>query len=177
MPSLPPVFGLRVVVMGVAGSGKTTVGERLAAELGVEYVDADTLHTPGNVAKMSAGIPLTDADRGPWLDAVGRWLADHESAVATCSALKRRYRDVLRSFAADAWFLHCTGSPELISSRITRRSHHFMPAELLASQFEALEPPGPDERAFSADVSKPPATVVSDFLAAVRRDPGRGELP
>lgn len=164
--------------MGVAGSGKTTVGERLAAELGVDYADADDFHSPANVAKMASGIPLTDADRRPWLDAVGRWLADHETTggVTTCSALKRRYRDVLRAFAGDVWFLHCAGSPELILSRITRRSHHFMPAELLASQFDALEPPGRDERAFSADMSEPSETVVSDFLAMVR-DSARGDRP
>lgn len=169
-----PAPSVRVVVMGVSGSGKTTVGELLARELGVDYADADDFHNPANVAKMSAGIPLTDDDRWPWLDAIGRWLSEHETAgaVVTCSALKRRYRDALRTHAGDVWLLHCVGTFELITERIAHRSHHFMPASLLRSQFEALEPPGTDERAISENVSRQPRDIVADFLAEVSRRTG-----
>jgi gluconokinase len=162
---------LRVVVMGVSGAGKTTVGELLAARLDVPYADADEFHPPANVAKMSAGTPLTDDDRWPWLDAIGRWLDQQRAggAVVTCSALRRTHRDALRAHVADLWFLHCAGSFELIQQRITRRAHHFMPASLLRSQFETLEPPGADERAVSEDVGRQPAEMVADFLATIAR--------
>jgi gluconokinase len=168
---------LRVVVMGVAASGKTTVGELLARELDVEYADADDFHSAENVAKMSAGIPLTDTDRGPWLDAIGAWLAERAAtgAVVTCSALRRRYRDAIRSSADDVWFLFCHGTFALISARIAQRSEHFMPGSLLRSQFATLEPPGPDERAVYEDVSQPPEQIVADFLEQVsRRATGSG---
>jgi gluconokinase len=165
--SAPPP--LRVVVMGVAASGKTTVGELLARELDVEYADADDFHSAANVAKMSAGIPLTDEDRGPWLDAIGAWLAERAAtgAVVTCSALRRRYRDAIRSSAGDVWFLFCHGTFALISARIAHRSQHFMPGSLLKSQFATLEPPGPDERAVYEDVASPPERIVADFLEQV----------
>jgi gluconokinase len=161
----------RVVVMGVSASGKSTAGELLARELDVDYADADDFHPPDNVAKMHAGVALTDADRGPWLEAIGRWLAEHADtgAVVTCSALKRHYRDTLRSYAPDIWFLYCQGSIELISDRIKHRMHHFMPASLLTSQFASLEPPGPDERAVTEAVSQPPEQIVAGFLAEVSR--------
>jgi gluconokinase len=162
---------LRVVVMGVSGSGKSTVGELLAQRLDVPYADADEFHPPANVAKMSVGTPLTDDDRRPWLDAIGRWLDLHRTggAVVTCSALKRSHRDALRAHAPDLWFLHCSGSFELIHERMTRRAHHFMPASLLRSQFETLETPGADERAVTEDVVQQPADMVEDFLATVAR--------
>jgi gluconokinase len=169
---------LRVVVMGVSASGKSTAGELLARELDVDYADADDFHPAENVAKMSAGVPLTDADRAPWLEAIGRWLADHghNGAVVTCSALERSYRDALRSFAPDIWFLYCQGSIELISDRIKHRLHHFMPPSLLRSQFEALEPPGPDERAVTEAVTQSPEQIVAGFLAEVsRRTAGSAE--
>jgi gluconokinase len=164
---------LRVVVMGVSGSGKSTVGELLAHRLGLEFADADEFHNPANVAKMSAGIPLTDEDRWPWLEAIGHWLDGHgtDGAVVTCSALKRAHRDALRAHVGDLWFLHCAGSIELIGRRIAGRAHHFMPASLLQSQFDALEPPGDDERAISEDVSQPPEAMVSDFLERVAQRP------
>lgn len=158
--------------MGVAGSGKSTIGELLAERMGVEYADADEFHPPANVAKMSAGEPLTDEDRWPWLEAIARWLAGHEAAgaVVTCSALKRSYRDVLRSGAPDAVFLFLDGSRELMAERVGGRAHHFMPAELVDSQFETLEPPDGDERAIRADAAHTPGDIVDDFVRANQVD-------
>ncbi len=158
---------LRVVVMGVSGSGKTTVGQLLAEELSLEFADADSFHTPASIATMSAGTPLTDEDRLPWLRAIGTWLEKHAASgtVVTCSALTRRHRDILREHAPDVWFLYCAGTAELIGARLGARSQHFMPASLLASQFETLEPPGPDERAVTEDVAQDPAEMVASFLA------------
>ena len=160
--------GVRVVVMGVAGSGKTTVGRALARRLGIDFADADEFHGADNIAKMAAGTPLTDRDRWPWLEAIARRLAGgaDTGCVVTCSALKRVYRDVLRRGAHDAWFLHLAGSPELIESRVRERGHHFMPHELVSSQFDTLEPPGEDERAVQVDASLPPASIVDEFLVA-----------
>lgn len=160
-------MGPLVVVMGVSGSGKTTVGRLLADRLGVEYGDADDFHTSENRAKLQAGTPLTDDDRLPWLTAIGLWLAERTStgAVVSCSALKRRYRDVIRSHAPDIQLLYCEGSSELIAGRVANRSGHFMPPSLLESQFAELEPPA-DERAFVADIARAPAAIVDDFVAA-----------
>jgi gluconokinase len=160
--------GVRIVVMGVAGSGKTTVGRLLAARLAVDFMDADQLHSPENVAKMASGTPLTDEDRQPWLAAVARWLSDHANAggVAACSALKRAHRDVLRRGAPDGWFLHLAGAPGLMAARVTGRRRHFMPAGLVESQFGALEPPDEDERAVEVDASLPPERIVDHFVAA-----------
>ena len=142
-----------VVVMGVSGSGKSTVGAALAERLQVPFLDADTLHPPGNITKMTAGQPLTDDDRYPWLDKVGEWLAEHsDGGVLSCSALKRRYRDQLRAHCANIEFLHLAGTPELIRSRIADRTGHFMPAELLRSQFDDLEPLGSDEHGVVVDL-------------------------
>jgi gluconokinase len=162
---------VRVVVMGVAGSGKSTIGELLAERLGVEYADADDFHSPANVAKMSAGTPLTDEDRWPWLMAVASWLSAHETqgAVVTCSALKRSYRDVLRTGGDDVRFLHLDGSPDLILERVAGRPHHFMPADLVQSQFETLERPESDERAIVLDASLPPEQIVDDFLSVANQ--------
>ena len=160
---------VRIVVMGVSGSGKSTVGELLADRLGVDYADADEFHDDTSVAKMSAGVPLTDEDRWPWLERIGTWLVDREQtgAVATCSALKRSHRDVLRRNAADVWFVHCSASEELIKTRLDKRRNHFMPASLLRSQFEELQPPQADERAVVVDVSRPLEEVVDACLSAL----------
>ncbi len=176
--------GIRVVVMGVSGSGKSTVGKLLADRLGLDYADADDFHSEANREKMSAGIALTDEDRLPWLHAIGDWLAAHEhcGAVATCSALKRSHRDVLRSHDEDLWFLHVGGSEQLIAERMAARRGHFMPGTLLRSQFEVLEPPGDDERAITEDTANSPNRIVTSFVAGVLRrlgiDPGtwRAEL-
>lgn len=165
-------MALRVIVMGVAGSGKSTVGELLAERLGCDYADADEFHNPANVAKMAAGTPLTDEDRWPWLDAIADWLRQHEEqgCVVTCSALRRVYRDRLREGAPDARFLHLAGSPELMAERVGGRPHHFMPVELVRSQFETLEPPTDDEGAVTLDASETPEEIVEGFLAGVGHD-------
>lgn len=151
--------------MGVSGSGKSTVGAALARRLAVPFIDADTLHPPANIAKMTAGEPLDDDDRRPWLERVGEWLADHrDGAVASCSALKRKYRDQLRAHCPEVEFLHLAGSPELIGGRLAARSGHFMPAALLRSQFDALEPLGPDEPGKTVDASQPVEAIVDDFV-------------
>lgn len=153
--------------MGVSGSGKTTVGALLAERLGVQYADADDFHSDAARAKLAAGIALSDDDRWPWLDAIGTWLAEQvNGGVASCSALKREYRDRLRRAAPDLVLLFCQGSHELIGERLAARPHHFMPMSLLQSQFDDLEPPGEDEHAITVDVAQPPEVVVGRFLAA-----------
>jgi carbohydrate kinase (thermoresistant glucokinase family) len=162
---MPQASPLRVVVMGVCGCGKTTVGQALAARLGLRYVEGDQLHPPENVARMAAGTPLTDADRQGWLQAVGaelaRDLAPYRGVLATCSALKRAYRDVLRAAAPGLRLVHLHGAPELLAARMHARQGHYMPASLLASQLQALQPPGDDEAPIRLDVSAPVAVLVA----------------
>lgn len=156
-----------LVVMGVSGSGKSTVGSALAQRLRVPFVDADNLHPQANIAKMAGGEPLDDDDRRPWLDAVGEWLAGHRSGgVAGCSALKRAYRDRLRAYCPCVEFLHLSGSPELIGARVAARTGHFMPAALLRSQFEALEPLGPDEAGVTVDVGRDVGAICDAYVSA-----------
>jgi gluconokinase len=147
--------------MGVAGSGKSTVGVLLAARLGVPFVDGDALHPASNVAKMAAGIPLDDADRAPWLDAVGARLAQGRVVVA-CSALRRAYRDRLRDAAPAAQFVLLHGTRALLASRLTARVDHFMPAVLLDSQLATLELPTPGEGVRVYDIALPPAEIAAD---------------
>ncbi len=155
----------RVVVMGVAGCGKSTVAQALADRLGLPMIEGDALHPPANIAAMSAGRPLTDVDRWPWLDAVGGALAAAPGgAVATCSALKRRYRDRLRAAAGDVTFVHLAGDRDLIAARMASREGHFMPLSLLDSQFAALEPPAADERAVAVDIAAPPDVALAAIL-------------
>lgn len=152
--------------MGVSGSGKSTVGAALARRLGVPFADADAFHSQANIAKMAAGTPLTDDDRYPWLEAVGQWLADHENGgVMSCSALKRGYRDRLRSHCPRIEFLHLTGSPELIGRRQAGRPGHFMPSALVKSQFDILEPLAPDEHGIALDVGSSVDSIVERFVA------------
>jgi len=163
-------MGLVVVVMGVSGSGKTTVGRRLAGRLGVPYAEADEFHPPANIEKMSAGRPLTDEDRWPWLGAVADWVTERAAqrgGVVGCSALKRSYRDLLRSAADRVWFLHLDGSRALIADRITGRSGHFMPPALLDSQFADLEPLDPDEPGLILDVAAAPEEIVETAVRAL----------
>jgi gluconokinase len=152
--------------MGVSGSGKSTVGAALARRLGVPFADADAFHPPANIAKMAAGTPLNDEDRHPWLEAVGKWLADQQNGgVMSCSALKRTYRDRLRTRCPHIEFLHLTGSPELIAGRQAGRKGHFMPSALLKSQFDTLEPLAPDEHGMAIDVGSSVDKIVERFVA------------
>ena len=150
--------------MGVSGSGKSTVGAALARRLDIPFADADAFHPAANIAKMSAGTPLDDDDRYPWLAAVGQWLADHDRGVMSCSALKRRYRDQLRSHRPTIEFLHLTGSPTLIDRRQVERTGHFMPSSLVVSQFEALEPLDSDEHGLAMDVGQSVGTIVEAMV-------------
>ncbi|OCB27669.1 gluconokinase [Mycobacterium parascrofulaceum] len=153
--------------MGVSGSGKSTVGMKLAHRLGVPFVDADALHPPANIAKMASGEPLDDDDRRPWLDQVGEWLGGHRGGgVVSCSALKRAYRDQLRAHCPQVRFLHLAGSPALIGVRLAARTGHFMPAALLRSQFDALEPLGADESGVTLSVDRDADAIVEDYLRA-----------
>jgi gluconokinase len=153
--------------MGVSGSGKSTVGAAVAQRLGVPFADADDFHPPANIAKMKAGIPLDDDDRYPWLEAIGRWLAERcrEGGVMSCSALKRKYRDQLRRHCPQTEFVHLSGSPEVIAARQASRPGHFMPASLMASQFATLEPLAPDERGMTLDVTHDIDSIVESYLA------------
>ena len=165
MPSsVPPL-----VVMGVQGSGKSTSGRAIAAALAMPFIDGDDLHPVSNKEKMASGHPLTDADREPWLEAIGTALADGlargESTVIACSALKRRYRDLIRSFAPDTRFVHLAGNQDLIAERLTHRDHEYMPPTLLDSQFDTLEPLEADEAGIRVDISLTPAEIAA-FVAA-----------
>lgn len=153
--------------MGVSGSGKTTVGAELAAALGRPFVDADDLHPVANKNKMHAGIPLTDEDRLPWLNAVGAALAAENSPVVACSALKRAYRDILRSAEPATSFVELDGSAELLKERMGARKGHFMPPSLLDSQLATLEPLQEDESGVRIDVSADPATLIDTIFEAL----------
>ena len=157
-----------LVVMGVAGTGKSTIARALAERLGWPFGEGDDLHPAANVAKMAAGIPLDDADRWPWLDAIAAWTAEQAAAgnstIVTCSALRRTYRDRLRAAAAGTVFVHLVGSPALLAERMTARKDHFMPTSLLASQLETLEPLTADEPGFTVNVELPAAAIVDEVL-------------
>ncbi|MBV8681199.1 MAG: gluconokinase [Aquitalea sp.] len=165
-----------IVVMGVAGCGKSSLGQLLAWQLAARFIEGDSYHPPANIDRMSAGIALTDSDRAEWLTGLSQQLAEGrargERLVLACSALKRRYRDLLRQGDPTLLFVHLAGSRALIAARMAARQQHFMPTSLLDSQFRDLEPPGPDERAIHCDVSQPPpvlAQQVLDWLAQVDR--------
>lgn len=152
--------------MGVSGSGKSTVGAALAQRLRVPFADADDLHPQANIDKMSAGHPLDDDDRYPWLEVIGAWLAEHEQGgVMSCSALKRKYRDQLRRHCGDVLFLHLAGTRDVIARRQSSRPGHFMPATLLDSQFATLEPLEDDENGIVIDVNQSIDTIVDDFVS------------
>jgi gluconokinase len=162
---------MRIVVMGVSGSGKTTVGRALAAALALPYIEGDELHPPENVARMAAGMPLSDAERAGWLAAIaGQLGAAPGGAVASCSALKRSYRDMLRAAAPDLRLVYLSGDPKLLAERMAARQGHYMPASLLQSQLDTLEPPQSDEAAIQADISATPAQIVGAVLDALNRD-------
>jgi gluconokinase len=159
----------RYVVMGVSGSGKSLIGARFAGALGIEFVEGDTDHSPDNVARMSAGIPLTDDDRRAWLAAIATRLeaarAGPIGLVISCSALKRAYRNVLRAGDADVQFVYLEGTRALLEQRLAGRRGHFMPASLLDSQLAILEPPSADERAWVCDIGEPPDAIVARLVA------------
>lgn len=163
-PAAVNVRPMRLVLMGVSGCGKSTVGEGLAAHLGWRFVEGDSLHPSENVAKMAAGQPLNDDDRAGWLATLADLLAHAartgQGLVVSCSALKRAYRDRLREGDAQVLFVHLDGSRDLIAARIAARTHMYMPASLLESQFAALQAPEPDEQALSLSVQQPPAELI-----------------
>lgn len=158
-----------VVVMGVAGTGKTTIGPLLAARLGVPYAEGDDFHPKANIDKMSAGIPLDDTDRWPWLDAIGHWAHGRAGlgGVVSSSALKRSYRDRLRAVAPGVVFVHLTGDRKLIEDRMSHREGHFMPTALLDSQFATLQPLEPDEAGVAVDVSGGPQEITERAVKAL----------
>jgi gluconokinase len=158
-----------IVLMGVSGTGKTAVGTRLARALGGEFVEGDDYHPPANVAKMRSGVPLDDADRQPWLETlsreIGKWLDAAKTVVLACSALKRRYRDILKAGRPGVRFVHLEGDPDLIRSRLAQRRGHYMPASLLDSQFAALEEPAD---AITVGVEGTPDEIVAEIVQALR---------
>ena len=161
-----------LVVMGVSGSGKSTIAERLAARLGWRYEDGDKYHPPANVAKMSAGHPLTDEDRWPWLQAIAdeidRTCTQGERAVVACSALKRAYRDILVHGRNDVRIVFLNGTQDLIAARLAARKGHFMPPGLLTSQFKTLEPPQPTERPITVSIDAPVEAIVDDIIRQLK---------
>jgi len=159
--------------MGVTGSGKTTVGLLLAHQLGVPFADADDFHTPETKAKMASGQPLDDADRAPWLLRLADWLAGHpDGCVLACSALKRKYRDVLRSGSQRLVFLHLAGEPTVASERVAHRRDHYMPASLVGSQYADLEPLQPEELGVQIDFTLGPERIVQRFLEEIQAGDG-----
>ncbi len=157
------------VVMGITGSGKSTVGAALAQRLGVDFVEGDDYHPPENVRRMASGIPLTDEDRAGWLRALATRIREASDAgsglVLTCSALKRSYRDVLRAAAPDLQFVFLNGPRSLIAERLAGRRGHFMPASLLDSQLATLEEPATDEHAWACDIRESAQNIVGDLVA------------
>jgi gluconokinase len=169
-----------VIIMGVSGCGKSTIGALLASRLRWEFEDADWLHPAANVEKMHSGAPLTDEDRWPWLDAVAAWI-DHcrrsgGHGVVACSALKRRYRDILIGDRVDVRLIYLKGDEDLIARRIATRHEHFMPRSLLHSQFEALEEPEPNENPVIVSVEPRPREIVAQILSALNLVEG-AQLP
>jgi gluconokinase/6-phosphogluconolactonase len=157
------------VVMGVSGSGKTTIGRAVAGRLGWRFEEGDALHPPENIAKMSAGQPLNDADRAPWLAAIAHrineWRRRGESGIITCSALKRSYREIIVGDRPQVRLVYLSGTREVIGRRVAQRRNHFMPASLLDSQFATLEPPGPEENPITVSVDAPMDKIVDRLVA------------
>lgn len=165
------MFRGAAVVMGVASCGKTTLGQLLATHFNVPFVEGDRLHSPKSVAKMSAGIPLTDDDRWPWLGRVGDALAGETASIASCSSLKRNYRDAIRTHAKrDVAFIHLHGTREVLAARIAGRKGHFMPASLLDSQLQTLELPSADEHFITIDIAWPPDEQLRRAIAFLQQE-------
>jgi gluconokinase len=165
-----------IVVMGVSGSGKSTVAAGLVDKLGWEFAEGDDFHPPANVEKMRSGQPLDDDDRWPWLQTLADWIGEHEragtSVVVTCSALKRSYRDLLRDGHPSVWFAHVTADAQLIRDRVEKRTGHYMPASLLDSQLATLEPLHDDEPGASISGAGSPQAVVDELLSALQAERG-----
>ncbi len=163
---------IEIVVMGVQGTGKSTIGALLAEHYGVPFIDGDRLHPERNVALMAAGQPLTDDDRGPWLDRVAATLTEHGASggvVVACSALKRAYRDRISASAPATRFVELYGSIELVTERIGNREHEYMPATLLQSQFDILEPLQPDEHGLRVGIEPEPQDIVAIVTAEIEK--------
>lgn len=178
LPTQPVAQGIPpclLVVMGVCGSGKSTVAEGLHNELGWPWLDADSLHDPANIEKMSHGIPLTDADRQGWLSRCHAWLAEKQKAgtggILACSALRRVYRDQLRQDGVKLLFIYLSADTSVLAQRLKTRPKHFMPASLLPSQLQTLEPPQADENALTFSVMPEPAEVIAEILTRLRTLP------
>ncbi len=165
----PPQTTRHVIVMGVSGSGKSTIAEGIAKRTGWTFAEADEFHSQANIAKMEAGTPLTDEDRWPWLASLGEWMREQSahgiSTVITCSALRRTYRDVLRTGLDSLDFIHLDGPPEVIRQRMGHRKGHFMPPELLQSQLDTLEALGADESGVVLDIRSTPHELVDEAIA------------
>ena len=162
-----------VVVMGISGVGKSAIGHELADRFSVDYADGDDFHSEANIAKMSAGTPLTDEDRWPWLADIGGWLHEHDASggVISCSALNRAYRDVLVHGRSDVRIVFLNGTQELIAGRLAARKGHFMPPGLLTSQFKTLEPPQPTERPITVSIDAPVEAIVDAIIRQLNRTP------
>lgn len=162
-----------IIVMGVSGSGKTTVGEGIAEKLGIPFIDGDSLHPAANVEKMRAGIPLTDEDRMPWLHRIGEELEkgrrEGHATVIACSALKRSYRDLLKKYDCGPVFVYLHGSREVIAERMSHRKGHYMPTSLLDSQLATLEEPTADERVIPENLETPPRLIIDDAIDRIRK--------
>ena len=160
-----------LLIMGVSGAGKTTIAKILAARLGWPFEEGDDLHPQANIDKMKAGIPLTDADRQPWLAQVAAWIdrqrASGEPGIITCSALKRSYRQIVIGDRPDVRLVYLRGGHDLIAARVAQRTGHFMPESLLQSQFDALEEPGPDENPLIVDIGPPPGDIADEIVRRV----------
>jgi gluconokinase len=161
-----------IVVMGVAGCGKSTVMAALAERLGWATAEGDEFHSPAAVEKMRSGHPLTDDDRWPWLDRIAAWIGEREAAgenaLITCSALRRAYRDRLGDGRRSVWFAHLVVPPSTLAGRLEQRQGHYMPPSLLASQLETLEPLEPDESGAALEANRPPAEIVTEILGRLR---------
>ena len=161
--------GARVIVMGIAGSGKSTIGRLLAGEIDALYLEADNYHPPANIQKMNQGIPLTDQDRWPWLEALGQRIGAPRAGavVGTCSALKRSYRDLLRTHCPEVQFVHLLVDEATARVRVTRRPGHFMPESLVPSQLDTLEPLTVTEAGVVVDACQPPDRIIAELLAKI----------
>jgi carbohydrate kinase (thermoresistant glucokinase family) len=172
-PEAQAARAIALVIMGVSGSGKSTVGEKLAERLGWTLAEGDRLHPPENVEKMRQGVPLTDEDRAPWLDRIGEllrtWASERRSGLVTCSALKRAYRERLLTARPDLRFVYLKGCAALLAARVKGRRHEYMPASLLQSQFDTLEEPLPGEPVITIDAGETPEAEVNAIIAALGR--------